>query len=155
MIRRPTLDDIPTILPLAIKFNDEYYHTPLNLEKAILVITYCIEEGVAFISDTGFIGGCVVEDLMRDTTILQEVAWYSEGRDGIALLDAFIKEGHELGVDETRASTLETSPAMAGRLLQRKGFAPLELSYRLEMSAWLRSPPSSPSPELPLPSEAP
>jgi len=147
VIRKATIDDMHQIIPLAVKFNDTYYKTPLDMVKAIMVMTYCIEEGVAFISGTGFIGGCIVDDLLRDRTILQEVAWYSEGRDGVALLDAFIKEGHELGVDETRASTLATSSPIVGRILQRRGFVPLETSYRLEMSAWPQSPQSLPSPE--------
>jgi len=149
VIRKPTLYDIPAILTLAMKFNDTYCTTPLHLEKVLLLITYCIEEGVAWISDTGFIGGCVVEDLMRDRTILQEVAWYSEGRDGVALLNAFIDEGKKKGVDELRVCTLEASSAMAGRILQRKGFAPLETSYRLEVGGCPLSLPSSPLPELP------
>ena len=147
MIRRATYNDIPKLLPLAERFNDKYYGVPLDTEKTILVITWIIEDGIGFVSDTGFIGGGVVEDLMRDRTILQEVAWYSEGRDGVALLNAFITEGLKLDVDEIRVCTLATSSAFAGRLLQRKGFAPLETSYRLEIGECQLLPPSLPSPE--------
>jgi len=131
MIRRATLDDMSTILPLAIEFNDKYFGIPLNLEKTINVITWVIEEGEAFISDGGFIGALYVDDLMRDWSVLQEVAWYSTDKTGMLLLDELIRQGKIAGVDEVRVCHLATSSPIVGKLLHRKGFAPLETSYRL------------------------
>jgi len=146
MIRRATLDDMSTILPLAIEFNDKYFGIPLNMEKAILVICMIIEEGEAWISNGGFIGALYVEDLMRDWTILQEVAWYSTDKTGMLLLDKLIRQWKISGVDELRISTLATSSKILGKLLQRKGFAPFEQSYRLiGAGEWLQSLPSSQS----------
>ena len=146
MIRRATLDDMSTILPLAIEFNDKYFGIPLNMEKAILVICMIIEEGEAWISNGGFIGALYVEDLMRDWTILQEVAWYSTDKTGMLLLDKLIRQWKISGVDELRISTLATSSKILGKLLQRKGFAPFEQSYRLTGAGeWLHSRPSSQS----------
>ncbi len=145
MIRRATLDDMSIILPLAIEFNDKYFGIPLDMEKAITVITMIIEEGEAWISDGGFIGALYVEDLMRDWTVLQEVAWYSTDRTGMLLLDELIRQGAIAEVDEVRVSTLATSSPILGKLLQKKGFAPLETSYRLTGAGeWLQSPLSSP-----------
>jgi len=146
MIRRATLDDMSAILPLAIEFNDQYFGIPLDMEKAITVICMIIEEGEAWISDGGFIGALYVEDLMRDWTVLQEVAWYSTDKTGMLLLDELIRQGEIAGVDEVRVSTLATSSKILGKLLQRKGFAPFEQSYRLTGAGeWLHSRPSSQS----------
>ena len=146
MIRRATIDDIGVVLPMAIKFNDEYFGIPLNLVKTAEVICYIIEEEIAYVSPGGFIGGIVTEDLMRDWTVLQEVAWYSTDRSGLQLLDAFVLAGRELDVDEVRVCHLETSSPIVGKLLQRRGFALLETSYRLKLGAGLcpQSQPSSP-----------
>jgi len=147
MIRRASYMDLGQIIPMAIKFNDEYVGIPLNLEKSVGVMLACIEDGEAFISDGGFIGGLYVEDLMRDWTILQEVAWYSTDKSGLKLLDALIDRGIEYGVDDIRVCHLATSSPFVGKLLQRRGFAPVETSYRLETGAKKcpPSPPSSPS----------
>lgn len=130
-IRDAELSDMDNILALINKFNDEYYGIPVNSVKTMDMVAWIIEDGVGFISDKGFIGGVIVDDLIRDWTILQELGWYSEDRSGMKLLDAFIEAGKDLGVDEVRVCTLETSSPIAGRILQRKGFAPLEQSYRL------------------------
>lgn len=131
MIREATLDDMGAIIPMAIKFNDDYFGIPLNLKKAVNIIVMIIEEGEAFISDGGFIGALYVDDLMRDWTVLQEVAWYATDKSGLKLLDALIQEGYNADVDEVRVCHLSTSSPIVGKLLQKKGFAPLETSYRL------------------------
>ncbi len=143
MIRRATLEDMGRILPMAIEFNDEYYGIPLNMVKTIEVITRIIEEGEAFISDGGFIGALYTEDLIRDWTVLQEVAWYATDHSGMQLLDHLIWAGD--AVDEVRLSTLSTSSPILGKLLKRKGFAPFETSYRyIGASQWPQSLRSSP-----------
>lgn len=135
MVRAARLEDMPAIIKLIVEFNDDYHDVPINLSKAISVSTWIIEEGVGFISESGFIGGVVVDDLLRDWTVLQEIGWFSKDRAGMKLLDAFIAASRDLGVDEVRVCTLETSSPIVGRLLQRKGFAPLERSYRLTIGA--------------------
>jgi hypothetical protein len=131
MIREASLDDMAVILPMAIKFNDDYFGIPLNLLKTVRLITMVIEEGEAFISDGGFIGALYVEDLVRDWTVLQEVAWYSTNHTGLKLLDRLIEAGRWSDVHDVRVCHLATSSPIVGKLLQRKGFAPLETSYRL------------------------
>jgi len=147
MIRPATLEDMTNIIALIHTFNDKYFGIPVNLKKTMEMVAWIIEDGVGLLSDRGFIGGVYVNDLIRDWTILQELGWYSEDKSGIKLLDAFIQAGRDHGVDEVRVCTLETSSAIAGRILQRKGFAPLETSYRLITGAKQcpQSPPSSPS----------
>ena len=131
MIRKAELADMLAILPMIERFNDKYFDVPINRVKTIDMVAWSIEDGVCFIADDGFIGGVLVEDLVRDWTVLQECGWYAEGRSGIKLLDAFIAAGRKLKVNDIRICTLATSSPSAGRLLQRKGFAPLETSHRL------------------------
>jgi N-acetylglutamate synthase-like GNAT family acetyltransferase len=130
-IRKAELSDMTNILRLIERFNDEYFGIPINTYKTIEMVSWIIEDGVGLLSERGFIGGVFVNDLIRDWTILQELGWYSEDKSGIKLLDAFIAAGKEAHVNEVRVCTLETSSPIAGRILQRKGFAPLETSYRL------------------------
>lgn len=135
VVRRAELSDMTQIIKLCERFNKEYFGIPLDLEKTIAMVVWIIEDGVGFVSTSGFIGGVPTTDLIRNWTLLQEFGWYAEDRSGIALLDAFIQAGRDLGVDEVRVCTLETSSPMAGRILQRKGFAPLETSHRLMLGA--------------------
>lgn len=135
LVRRAALEDMPRIMELIQEFNDNYHDVPINPAKAIAVSAWIIEDGVGFISDSGFIGGVVADDLLRDWTVLHELGWFSKDRSGTKLLDAFITAGFELGVNEVRVCALETSSPIVGRLLQRKGFAPLEVSYRLMTGA--------------------
>jgi len=145
-VRRAELADTTRIVKQIERFNDEYYDVPINVAKVIDMVTWVIDDGVIFVSARGFIGGMVVDDLMRDWTVLQEFGWYAEDRSGIALLDAFIQAGRDLNVDEVRVSTLSTSSPSTDRLLHRKGFAPSETSHRLMgASQWPQSPQSSPS----------
>ena len=130
-IRIAELSDMTDIMKMIVKFNDKYFGIPVNPVKTMNMVAWIIEDGVGFLSERGFIGGVIVDDFIRNWTILQELGWYSEDRSGIKLLEAFIAAGKCLGVDEVRVCTLETSSVMAGRILQRKGFAPLETSYRL------------------------
>ncbi len=131
---RPAIPaDIGRIVYMVERFNAIYFDVPVSPVKTRNMVEWVIDEGVIFVSDSGFIAGMVTEDLFRDWTILQEFGWFAEDRSGIALLDAFIHAGHSLEVDEVRISTLSTSSPLAGRILQRKGFAPLEHSYRLKL----------------------
>jgi len=134
-VRQATADDAEGIIDLIHNFNAEYFDVPLSDPKTRKMVDWVIDEGVMFVSGTGFIAGMVVDDLFRDWTVLQEFGWYAEDKSGIALLDAFIQAGRDLQVDEVRVCTLSTSSAIAGRILRRKGFAPLEESYRLKIGA--------------------
>lgn len=131
MIRKPDYSDIDHIMKLSIEFNDNYYHRPLNLEKTETLIKHIIDDGVAFVSENGYIGGLLVPDWVRDDINLLELGWFATDRSGISLLNAFIKEGKRLMVDEIRMCTMSTSPESASRLLERKGFKLIETSYML------------------------
>lgn len=133
MIRTATVDDLDHILNLTIEFNDMYYHRPLNIDKTIYMIKHLIEHGIVLVSDKGYIGGMVVPDNFRDENVLVEFGWFAKDSSGIRLLDRFIKAGKELYIDEIRMTTMDTSPAIADKLLLKRGFKSTETSHRLEL----------------------
>ena len=133
MIHRATVEDLDHILTLTQEFNDEYYHRPLNLDKTLTMIRHMVEHGVVFVSAKGYIGGMVVPDNFRDDDVLVEFGWFAKDKSGISLLDVFIQAGKDLGVNEIRMCTMSTSPEVANRILERRGFKSTETSHRLEL----------------------
>lgn len=131
MIRQATQSDLWHIIDLAEEFNSTYYHKPLDEVKTISMIELLIEDGVCFVSDKGFICGIVMPDPFRDANALVELGWFAKDNSGIKLLDAFIAEGRRLAVDEIRMCTMSTSPAVADKIILRKGFSLAETQYRL------------------------
>tara|TARA_R110002073_G_scaffold103484_2_gene234177 strand:- start:2554 stop:2949 length:396 start_codon:yes stop_codon:yes gene_type:complete len=131
MIRKATKSDLWHIYDLSEEFNDMYYHKPLDEVKATHMLEHMIEHGVFFVSDNGFIGGLIIPDPFRDANALVEMGWFATDSSGIKLLDAFIAEGRRLDVDEIRMCTMSTSPAVAEKIILRKGFSLAETQYRL------------------------
>jgi len=131
MIRKATQLDLWHIYDLTVEFNEAYYHKPLNIPKTLHMIEDIIDDGVCLVSKTGFIGGLIISDPFRDADALVELGWYDTGNSGVKLLDAFIKEGWSLNVDEIRMCTMSTSPAIADKIIQRRGFSLAETQYRL------------------------
>jgi hypothetical protein len=132
MIRKATTDDLDFILALTVEFNAGYYGRPLNMDKTKIMITHLITDGVVFVSEQGYIGGMLVTDMFRDDLALVEFGWFAKDSSGIRLLDKFIAAGKELHADEIRMCTMSTSPAVATRILERRGFNLIESSYKLD-----------------------
>ena len=130
MIRVCTLVDLDWMLDMAYAFNDKHYDIPLVYTKTRGWIAELIEHGVCLRSDTGAIVGSLVDDPCRDWRLLVELAWYSEGRDGIRLLQAFENYGLEAGADEVRMTTLGSNSGV-DKLLRKRGYTETERSHRL------------------------
>ena len=131
MIKKATMQDLDRIVALTVEFNENYYGRPLNLDKTKTMIEHMINHGIVFVSDAGYIGGMLVPDMFRDDLALVEFGWFAKDSSGIRLLDKFIKAGKDMHVDEIRMCTMSTSPAIATRILERKGFNLTESSYKL------------------------
>lgn len=128
-------DDLDWLLEVTVEFNDKWYGVPINREKTLRTLEEIImgPAGVGFRTDHGAIIGTIEDDPFRDYTVLQERGWYATDRSGIALLDTFVNYGHELGVDEVRVGNLHSNPGVS-KLLERKGFTPVETSHGLGVS---------------------
>lgn len=88
------------------------------------------EHYAVFIGESGAIGGVKSPHPFNYSHWLaQELFWWSEGREGLRLLDAFEAWAAE-HCDTVRMITLEAvNPERMGRLYQRRGYVPLEHGY--------------------------
>lgn len=124
-----TLDDADRIMSIASRVNDRFHAEPLDVDKIEYNICHLIEHAVSFCSEGGFISGLVHDDLFRDCTYLTSVVWYCEDRQGLRLLNNFIRAGEELGVDDVRVCTTLLSGTVANKLLIKKGFVAHDTVY--------------------------
>ncbi len=131
MIRKATRKDLLLILSLTHEFSKQYYGQTIDVSRACTSIKSIIADGICFVSDNGYIGGLLVESLFHDQLSLVELGWYAEDKSGLLLLDAFTEAGWAHGATEIRMTTLNTSPAVAHKILTRRGFEVAETSYRL------------------------
>ena len=83
-----------------------------------------------FIGEAGAIGGtCTQHPFNWAHIIVQELFWWSEGREGLRLLQAFEDYAAE-HAHSVRMITLEAvNPDRMGKLYERRGYAPLEHGY--------------------------
>ena len=133
-VRDCTEDDLDFLIEKAFAFNALHFDIPLNPDKLVSYLTGLIasEHGIVLRTDTGAITGVHISDPVRDWEVLVETAWYSEGRDGIRLLNEFEGRARLLGVDEVRMTTLEVNQGVA-QVLARRGYKPIETSHRLTL----------------------
>lgn len=130
-IRQCNANDLMWLLDLTQQFNDKLFDVPLNRDKSFDYLAAMIEHGVCYRGNHGAIVGMVAPDPFRDWNVLVEIGWFTDTPgEGLALLDTFIEHGRQVGVDEVRMTTLERNKSVA-KLLQRKGFVPIETSHRL------------------------
>lgn len=134
MIRRAAVDDIPQLMGMGANFAeraklvDHVGYNPPDMERTFRAL---IEGGhPVFIGERGAIGATVTEHPFNSAHIAaQELFWWSEGREGLALLNALTAHCSE-HAHSLRMITLEAvEPERTGRLYERLGFKPLERSF--------------------------
>lgn len=133
MIRPATLDDIPALLAMGEKFAtkaglDEHCgYDPQSME---LTFRAMIErdEFCLFIGEGGAIGGMKApHPFNHAVTMADELFWWSEGREGLRLLDAY--EEWAAG-SIIRMTALEAvNPDRMGKFYERRGYRPLERAF--------------------------
>ena len=132
MIRAATLDDIPAMLEMAVRFalksEVEVGFCPDSVDTLLHGL---IENGVCLVGDNCMAGAVVFDHpFNRAHKAAQELFWWSEGREGLRLLDALETAVREAGCHSLTMITLEAvNPQATGRLYARKGFRVLEHSY--------------------------
>lgn len=135
MIRPATVSDIPALLAMGAKFSEKarlIESVGYDEESMAKTFAWMVEDEncTVFIGETGAIGGMKSPHPFNHAHwIAQELFWWSEGREGLRLLDAF-----EAWAAETCATvrmiTLEAvNPERMGRLYHRRGYAPLEHGF--------------------------
>lgn len=107
---------------------DHVGYDPASMEQSFRLM---IENGhPVFIGEAGAIGATVAQHPFNSGHIAaQELFWWSEGREGLALLNA-LQEHCEAHCHSLTMITLEAvEPERTGRLYERLGFKPIERSY--------------------------
>lgn len=134
MIRPATHADIPRLLEMGRKFAERAKlenHVGYDPHSMAQTFGALIEGGhPVFIGERGAIGATQTQHPFNHEHIhAQELFWWSEGREGLALLRAL--EAHcAVECDSLQMITLEAvDPERTGRLYERLGYAPLEHSY--------------------------
>ena len=134
MIRPATLQDIPKLLEMGRKFSERAKlsdHVGYDPHSMVQTFEALIEGGhPVFIGERGAIGATSTPHPFNHEHIhAQELFWWSEGREGLALLKAL--EAHcDEHCHSLQMITLEAvEPERTGRLYERLGYRPLEHSY--------------------------
>ena len=121
-VRRATSADFERMCELATEFNDAFYGVPLSKDKLRSWFDLHLATGVILMGDNSYISALIIADPMRDRTVLAETGWYAKDRSGAKLLLRLIQIAREVGAEEVRMTTLNTSPPEARDVLRRLGF---------------------------------
>lgn len=134
MIRPAAGSDIPRLLEMGEKFAakaklaEHVGYDPASMEKTFAAMiegeNFCV-----LVGDHGAIGGVKSpHPFNHEHWIAQELFWWSEGREGLRLFEAFEEWAADCGT--IRMFTLEAvNPDRMGRLYERRGYAPLEHGF--------------------------
>lgn len=135
MIRHAVEADIPRLMIMGQKFADKARlqdHVGYDPKSMEVTFRAMIErpEFVLFIGESGALGGMIAPHPFNHARLIaDELFWWSEGREGLALLNAFedwvTSQGGIL-----RMTVLEAvDPERASKILLRKGYQPLERAF--------------------------
>lgn len=134
MIRPAEVSDIPGLLEMGRKFAEKAKltdHVGYDPHSMVQTFEWLIEGGHPFfVSDRGTIAGVSTRHpFNHDHIHVQELFWWSEGRDGLKLLKA-LEDWCDIHAHSLQMITLEAvEPERTGKLYERLGFRPLEHSY--------------------------
>lgn len=134
MIRPATLKDIPALLEMGRKFADKAKlegHVGYDPHSMVNTFEAMIGGGhPVFIGERGAIGATLTRHPFNEEHVhAQELFWWSEGREGLALLRALEEYCAEHAHSLTMITLEAVEPERTGRLYERLGYSPLEHSY--------------------------
>lgn len=135
MIREATVSDIPALLVMGAKFaerarlRDHVGYDPASMEKTFTSMiendSFCL-----FISEGGAIGGMVAPHPFNyNQPIADELFWWSEGRDGLKLLERFEWWAESFGAVVRMTALEAVEPARVARIFERRDYQPLERAF--------------------------
>jgi GNAT superfamily N-acetyltransferase len=130
MIREATHADIPRLLEMGEKFAAKaglVDHCGYDPESMAATFSAMIErdEFCLFIGEAGAIGGMKAPHPFNHAKLMaDELFWWSEGREGLRLLEAYEEWAGDAMI---RMTTLEAvNPDRMSKFYQRRGYQPLE-----------------------------
>lgn len=80
-------------------------------------------DGAVWVSERGFIAGCITQTVISSDPVAVEMGWYAEDRSGLALLRVFETWAREQGAVLIKMSC---AGGMAQELLERSGYRSAE-----------------------------
>ncbi len=83
-------------------------------------------QGLVFVSDGGFIAGCIQQTVINPSPVAMELGWFARDRSGMALLRAFEAWAAEQGAEMVKMSTGAVGPDL-GRV-----------GYTMTEKTWVR-----------------
>jgi hypothetical protein len=134
LIRRAEVRDIPRLLEMGRKFAERARlvdHVGYDPHSMVQTFEAMIAGGhPVFVGERGAIGATQTPHPFNHEHIAaQELFWWSEGREGLALLRALEAHCSEHCHSLTKITREAVEPERTGRLYRRLGFAPLEHSF--------------------------
>jgi GNAT superfamily N-acetyltransferase len=128
-VRRATIEDIPRLADMMERFVRLGGHEP-SRKSVEAYLLWALTEGVVFIGKAGAIGG-MMQPLPFDASgkYATELFWWSEGGEGIRLLNAYEKWAKDNGARNIIVSTIDTIESKAARILERRGYTPQETKH--------------------------
>ena len=135
MIRPATPADIPMLLDMGQKFADRAElsahvgYDPASMEATFLAMieneAFCL-----FVGDSGAIGGVVAPHPFNHAQpIADELFGWSEGREGLKLLEAYEEWAAAQGAVIRMTALEAVNPERMQRFYERRGYQPLERAY--------------------------
>lgn len=130
MIRQARAGDIPQLVEMGRAFQAASgMPFGFNAEVTQRFIAGLVAGGGVFIGPKGMIGGVLAPAYCDPGwPMAVELAWWAESG-GMGLLRAFEQWARDSGAKEVRMTSLARLER-AGRLLEIKGYEPVEISYR-------------------------
>lgn len=132
MIRRAEPGDIPALVEMGRRFHEASGIAAPYCEQATGAFLKGLmgsPDGAVFITEGGMIGGVIAPAYCTtEWKMAVELFWWAEDRQGIRLLGEFERWAAEKGANEVRMTTLSGLEA-AERILERRGYAPREISH--------------------------
>lgn len=140
MIREADYSDIPHIVELGKRMAARARleaHVGYDGDSVAQTLAHLIDnpDGILLVSEKGIIGGiCHPHPFNLAIKSGQELFWYSEGDDGLQLLEACEAKARALGCHFWTMICEETMrPQAVGALYRRRGYRLLEHSYMKEL----------------------
>lgn len=135
MIRPAAVSDIPRLLAMGegfakkAKLSDHVGYDPKSMAQTFEAMiegeTFCL-----FIGESGAIGGMIAPHPFNYAQkFVDELFWWSEGREGLRLLDAFEDWAGSQGAIVRMTALEAVDPDRVGQLLKRRGYQPLERAF--------------------------
>lgn len=131
---------IESVIPVVQEFFKELHNKEANEQAVREILAECMKQGcVAVSKDTdGVVKGLGIAvlfyDMLADEWCAKEVMWYSKHGTGSKLLDMMQERCSAQGATTFYMTVIEQAPEMAHLLVQKKGFTPVERSYRKDIT---------------------